>query len=190
MQRLLLASGACVLFVLVLACGSTPVATVPAGPTVAVPADESALVAAAESFIDPYRKAENQLKKSAIRTDRKKALQAALPNLTVKNWIGTLAKTATTSDGKAYITVKLQGAKATAVKTWNNALSDTTAGTLIGQDSPLYKTISDMKNGQLVTFSGTFLTDDKDYLLEPSLTEAGSMTQPEFIFKFTDIAKK
>jgi len=94
----------------------------------------------------------------------------------------------TNSEGKGIISVQLDGAEIR-VETWNNAISDLTNNTLIEHGSLLYKTISELKLGDKVIFSGTFLSGEDDYIAEKSLTEFGSMTSPEFTFRFTDIEK-
>ena len=44
-----------------------------------------------------------------------------------------------------------------------------------------------MSHGDKVNLTGYFFPSDLDYIYEISLTEEGSMNQPEFIFKFKDI---
>ena len=62
--------------------------------------------------------------------------------------------------------------------------------TLIENGSDLYNSISDLSEGDRVVFSGTFIPDDSDFIREGSVTERGSMTDPEFILKFSDVRKK
>lgn len=129
-----------------------------------------------------YDAGSNELQKSLTRRDRKRALSGLLPSLKVNDWMGKLVKMGTTSDGKAYIAVEV--ASNIHLKTWNNALSDISSKTLFDQDTNIYRFISGLREGQSVQFSGSFLPSDKDFLEEASVTEHGSMTSPEFIFRF------
>jgi len=157
--------------------------------SISVPSQQSAFVNAIEPFISQYDAAPNELKKSALRTDRAAQIKAALgENTKVSNWVGILTEMSTTGDGMAAIEVALASSKAV-LKTWNNDVSDTFSGTLIAQDSPLYKALAEFNEGQLIDFSGEFITGDPDFIREASLTERGSMTEPEFIFRFTDIRR-
>jgi len=61
---------------------------------------------------------------------------------------------------------------------------------LISKTSPLYETISKFSKDQAVTFSGVFYAADKDVIKEMSLGEYGSMTRPEFLFKFSYVSAK
>jgi hypothetical protein len=75
------------------------------------------------------------------------------------------------------------------VKTWNNALSDITDNTLIPQTSKTYDTLSELGRGKRIKFSGSFINgDEKNGFRESSLSEQGSMTDPEFIFRFSQVS--
>jgi hypothetical protein len=63
-------------------------------------------------------------------------------------------------------------------------------GTLIPHGSALYDQVAKLAVGTTVIFSGIFGPGDRDYLEEMSMTEEGSMTDPEFLFKFTNISPK
>lgn len=136
-------------------------------------------------FIVLYKKADNELKKSAIRTDRKNKLKNSEISHKITNWIGTLVDLSTNSDGKAYITVRIL--PDIEIKTWNNALSDIADNTLIEQSSELYNKLMNMKKGQRVKFSGMFVLSGDDFFKETSMTESGAMESPEFLFKFSDV---
>jgi hypothetical protein len=96
----------------------------------------------------------------------------------------------TNREGKAMITISLDGAKSITIKTWNNALSDVMDNTLIENGTKVYNSISELSKGDKVVFSGTFISDDRDFIRESSMTERGSMTDPEFILRFSSIKKK
>ncbi|HWO56434.1 MAG TPA: hypothetical protein VNN55_02590 [bacterium] len=155
-----------------------------------IPADQLRFVSAVEAFYDAYEDAPNELKKSALRTNRRGEIANALSgDRTVSSWAGTLRDMGTNSEGKAYVSIQLEGSKIR-VQTWNNALSDITDGTLIDQSSPIFDALSGLSEGDRVTFDGRFMADDRDFIEEQSVTERGSMTSPEFTFRFTRIVRR
>lgn len=158
----------------------------------AMPPDQAALCRAVEAGITQYRAAIsqglNQLKRTNLRTARKRAIQQALGSLKVSGWVGNVASMGTTSDGLAYVAVLIPcGAT---IKTWNNGLSDIGDSTLIRNGSALYNAVADLSDKQAVTFSGRFVAAEEDHVKESSITESGSMTDPEFIFRFAAIAPR
>ena len=153
----------------------------------AEPQEQEEFVETVESFYKPYDAAPNELKKSSLRVKRRSALSKILPNREISEWVGTLKVMKTNSEGKAYITIKLEGSRSIEVKTWNNMLSDISDNTLIPNGSRLYTQIAELEEGATVMFSGRFLSSKEDFLREASLTERGSMTAPEFIMKFSDV---
>lgn len=164
----------------------------PEKPKIVLPQSQLSFIQTVESFYEPYVNAPNELKKSALRTQRKNSIRNILRSLQVSEWIGTLKDMGTNREGKAFIEIKLEGAESIVIKTWNNAFSDVmcNTNTLIENGSSLYNAIADLSEGAKVVFSGTFIPDDRDFILEGSVTERGSMTEPEFIFKFSSIRKK
>jgi hypothetical protein len=154
---------------------------------VEIPSSQSAFLRALAASADEYKAQPNALKASAVRTRRSAAIRDALArSYDVSGWTGTLKSMGTTGDGHAFINVQLPGSDAS-VATFNNAFSDANTATLIPHASPLYKTISEMQPGQPLTFSGSFLPGHPDIILESSLTEAGSMDAPAFIFRFSSV---
>lgn len=158
-------------------------------PTIAMPADQAAFIQTVESYYQQYKDAPNELKGSALRTQRKEALAKQLSSMKINGWGGTLQSLDTNSEGKAAIRIKLDGSDIE-IGTWNNGLSDIGSDTLIANSSPLYNAISELAKGDHVVFSGDFLPEDRDYIAEQSPTENGSMTSPLFVVKFSDVAKK
>jgi len=162
----------------------------PTAPAVPTPADEDkfcqAVGQAAGAYGSMERGGANQLKLSKLRTERGAALRQASDG-NVSAWVGTLQHLSTTGEGKAVLGIKLPcGAE---VKTWNNAFSDITDGTLIPQTSALYEALSNLNKGDRVRFSGELFADRQNGYKESSLTEAGSMRDPEFIMKFASVEK-
>lgn len=51
----------------------------------------------------------------------------------------------------------------------------------------MYSALSELSERTSVTFSGDFIPDAKDHIKEASLTEEGSMTEPEFLIRLRTI---
>jgi hypothetical protein len=173
--------------------GTTAAAVTPPPPRVdplaALPESEKNFCAVAQSYAQQYGDAQgagaNQLKLSKLRSQRKQALLGLKSS--VSGWLGIIDDLTTNGEGKASVSVKLP-CKDVKVKTWNNALSDINDNTLIPQSSKLYDSISDLGEGKAVQFSGTFAQSDNDGLEESSVSEVGSMTDPEFIRRFSQMS--
>jgi hypothetical protein len=61
-------------------------------------------------------------------------------------------------------------------------------GTKIERGTPLFDVISKLAEGQAVTFSGHFISGYKSCLRETSITTGGSVTDPSFVFAFTEVS--
>ena len=155
-----------------------------------MPKDQIEFIKVIDQHVDLYYRAPNELQKSAARSARKTAISSQLGGKrSIYNWVGEIKRLGTTSaspNDKAYLSIKIS--PDIDIKTWNNSFSDTSDNTLIAMDSVMYKKLSKLKRGQLVKFSGRFVSDSKDFIKESSLTNNGSMNSPEFILKFTDIS--
>jgi len=163
-----------------------------------LPSDQTSFISIIEKFSKEYKKAGNDMKKSAVRTKRGQAIgewASGGPNFIgivfCENWVGKISSIGTNNDGKGILEVELKGTNIIKLKTNNNAFSDTLSiPTLIEQSSPMFVKLSDMNKGDLIRFSATFLSSDKnDFISEMSMTEYGSMTDPEFIVQFSKINK-
>lgn len=155
----------------------------------ALPKDESQFISAITSLEAAYSEAPNEFQKSTIRKQRAVEIGGILPTRNVTNWTGEVAEMHTTSDGRGVLSIKLPGELHIEVETVNNGLSDIGEDTLIPQGSPLYNQIAHLAVGDNVLFSGTFQPGDRDYIEEVSITEEGSMTDPDFIFGFANVSK-
>ena len=138
-------------------------------------------------YISAYKQAKNELQKSSIRSKRSVELSNSINSLEIKNWAGTINELSTNTEGKAILSIRIT--PSIEVKTWNNALSDIVANTLVEQNSPLYNQLMELAVGQKVIFSGYFFNSDEDYAEETSLTEEGAMVNPEFLVKFINVIK-
>jgi hypothetical protein len=146
---------------------------------------EQRFITVLNEYSGQFGSAANELQQSALRDKRRDSLAQIVGNREIENWRGRIAELKTNSDGKAILSVSI--APDIEIKTWNNALSDISSGTLIEKWNPVYGSLMNLKVGDTVVFSGTFLFSDNDYVQESSLTIMGSMTQPEFLCKFTSV---
>ncbi len=157
----------------------------PPGP--AIPSDEAKFIAANVAAQSAARSAANEMAKGGVRADRKAAICQALPGLSVRSWVGRIDTLSSNSDGKGVLGISL--GSGVGVKTWNNSLSDIGDNTLIQPGSALFRIVSGMKKGDTVVFSGSFIQSDIDCVKEGSLTLSGSMSEPEFLFRFNSAAR-
>jgi hypothetical protein len=135
-----------------------------------------------KDYAAQYEQAPNELKKSALVKKRLEAI-SKLPGKSnkVDGWYGTVEKMGTTGDGDAYLIIHPMTDDMT-LGTWNNSFSDTGSKTLIKSGSPLYDAIAELEEDDLVVFSGAIGKPK-------NMTENGTMTDPDFLFKFTKVQK-
>lgn len=160
----------------------TETRTAPADPR---PESQQLFEGIIEDYYEQFDNAENEIQESQARRARMQAIAALPIGRVVEGWYGTLENMGTNSEGDAYIAISLN--RRLAIKTWNNAFSDMSDSTLIKSTNPLYEKLGNMKKGQKVIFSGSFLPSDADTFREGSMTIDGAMTDPEFIFRFSDV---
>jgi TPR repeat protein len=148
---------------------------------------ETLLIAAVERARAAYAAAANDMAKGAARPTRAKEICAILKdNLYVINWPGKVEKLSSNSDGFGVLSIQID--KDMSIKTWSNALSDIQDKTLIDPSSAIFQQAVVLKEGQKVTFGGQFIPSKTDCIREGSLTLEGSLTKPEFLFRFSNIA--
>ena len=151
-----------------------------------LPADEQEFIRSVQSGHAAYSVAPNEMAKGGTRAERRAAICRSLSNgVLVSDWVGRIAELESNSDGKGVLEISI--ADSVAVKTYNNSFSDAGSDTLIDPTSPLFKRLSQMQKGNRVTFSGAFFASDIDCVQEASLTLEGSMTEPEFLFRFKTV---
>lgn len=155
----------------------------------ALPEKQRAFLALIEDFKNRFGAATNELQESALEDDRVDAIAKLLGSgLTVEKWSGEIASLETNTEGKAAITVKLSNG--VTLLTWNNMLGDMAYPTMINKGTPVYKSLMNMKVGDKVAVSGSFIVTGERKVLEGSLTIAGTMKSPDFLFQFTDVSKQ
>lgn len=160
-------------------------------PLLTLPEVQQQFVSVIQECEKEYEKAPNELKKSAIRTKRGNQIKEVLGgSRSFKDWVCIVTDMSTTGKGNASFSLKIEGTKIQ-IGNMNNELSDLFDNTLIEQSNPLYDIISELKKGDKVKVSGSFLKSiDNDYIYEISLTENGSMQRPDFVVKFETIEKQ
>jgi hypothetical protein len=165
---------------------------------------------------DDFRQVEQEHRKTNVRVERKEAIAnyfSASGRLRFQEWSGEVADTFPYEDldgtESAYLAVKLTGTDILlktaggskvldamilekAVENNQADLFSPSPNTMISRNDVLYRSLMNIKKGDEVVVSGIFLLKNNgdDYLYEASLTEKGSMTNPEFFVKFTQISKK
>jgi hypothetical protein len=103
-------------------------------------------------------------------------------NLQVQDWVGTVERRTTNNEGRGVLYIRLS--EHVVLKTWNNAFSDLQDRTLVDPNSSVFQAMSRLPEGTHVRFSGRFIRSATDCVREASVTLRGSMTAPEFIFRF------
>jgi TonB family protein len=141
-----------------------------------------------QKFIDVISKsrgefasANNDLKRSFSRHQRKKRLKAIIGNkLSITKWIGEISSMSTAQNGNALLNVKLFGDETIELFNMNK--------NSISIETELFEKLMNLSVGDIINFSGHYLTSKKenDYIREESITEEESMTRPKFSFIFTD----
>lgn len=150
-----------------------------------LPQEETLFIKSVSKFANSFRKAKNELQESALREQRKQEIAILMAKRRITSWVGKISQLKTNTEGKAILAIRIS--PDIEIKTWNNALSDTSSNTLIDKGSPIYSSLFELSTGQQVMFSGSFFTSETDYVKETSMTIQGSMRNPEFLFKFTSI---
>lgn len=132
-----------------------------------------------------YEAGSTDFQKGAARPARKAEICRLMQDKRVAGWTGKIAKISTNGDGKGVVYIEI--APNVRIETYNNSLSDFRFKTLIEPGTELFQSLFSLMPDELVEFSGTFLEAEADCIKESSLSIAGSMTDPEFIFRFSEI---
>lgn len=151
----------------------------------AYPDSQSVFASVVLRHREKFQDARNEVQESVVRDNRSMRLASTIPGRQAVRWVGTVSTLGTNSEGKGILSVEV--ADNVFVKTWNNALSDIGSETLIDKSSAVYREMMNLQPGDQVSFSGEFLSSELDYLEESSLTIEGSMTEPEYLFRFASL---
>ncbi|MEQ1964658.1 hypothetical protein ABLB69_16130 [Xenorhabdus khoisanae] len=150
------------------------------------PAKEQQFIGIVDKAVKSSQEANNDMQIAAIKTDRSSTIcRFFRGNLSANDWTGKVKDLNSNRDGKGVIVISLT--KEITVRTWNNAFSDSGDNTLINQDTTLFEKAVSLEKGQLVKFSGSFISNEKECIREISVTQNGSMKKPEFLFRFSRI---
>jgi hypothetical protein len=152
---------------------------------VSIPANEKEFILSVQQGQAAFRSAPNQMAQGGSRSKRRIAICQSLPQISVSDWVGRIDALSSSSDGKGVLEISLT--PDIRVKTWNNDFSDSASHTLIDPSSSLFGTVSQMRKGDQVVFSGAFFPNDVDCVKETSVSLEGSMTDPEFLFRFLSV---
>jgi hypothetical protein len=153
------------------------------------PQAEVWFVASVDKWRKTYAAGANDMAKGAARPARARDICALMKYrgaYKVAGWIGTVKTLSSNNDGLGVLSVEV--GDDIALKTWNNSVSDASDHTLIDPTSIIFHKASSMKVGQKVVITGTFIPSQTDCFREGSMTLAGSLESPEYIFQFFDIA--
>ena len=146
---------------------------------------ETAFIGAVRQGQNGYAAAGSDFAKGSTRPDRKAAVCGAVTSPSVTGWTGKIVTLTTNGDGNGVVSVEI--APNIELKTWNNSLSDIGSDTLIKANSPVYRQLGSLRVGQTVHFSGRLFSDGTDCFKETSMTLSGSMSEPEYLFRFESI---
>lgn len=134
-----------------------------------------------------YKSGQNAVAQGNERIHRKHNLDS-YKNKKAENWIGTIYQMSTVSDGsKAWLRVQID--LYIILTTSKSERADEGIQSLIPWRTDVYDKLLALKTGDWIMFSGRFFPSKEDGVQEISLTMHGSMTDPEFLFKFIDIKK-
>jgi hypothetical protein len=153
-----------------------------------LPVSETEFINAVSTAQHGSPQAENDMQRGGIKAIRDEGICRVLASIDFRaeDWVGTVTKIDSNSDGKGVMAISLS--RHLTLMTWNNDLSDISDNTLIQPRTELFQTASLLKEGQQVTFSGGFIPDRDNCIKEASLTLRGKLNDPEFIFRFSSVA--
>nr|WP_300048121.1 hypothetical protein [uncultured Nocardioides sp.] len=158
-----------------------PKPTNPYGPQ---PAQQAQFIMIANEARDNFANASNDLKAGAALSGRNDAMCQLLGSGQIAGWTGTVTTLDSNGDGHGIVTIEI--APDTELGTWNNAFSDIMDDTLV-KPGPLLNKLLELEEGENVRFSGTFRGSGGTCVNDSRLTQAGSVEDPSFIFRFADI---
>ncbi|WP_077316160.1 hypothetical protein, partial [Vibrio gazogenes] len=132
-----------------------------------------------------YQEATSEQSKGASREQRKNKLC----DLQGKHygWIGKVTNLTTNSEGKGVLAVKF--GENMHLTTSNNTFSDIGANSLLDPSSDIFQSAFKLSRGDIIRFDGYLFSNKNDCIREFSDTMKGSMTEPNYLFKFIHVEK-
>jgi len=142
-----------------------------------------------QGYIRDYLEAEktgaNEAALSQLRYNRKQSLSSIMNNGQIAGWTGLVKQITTDSDGTGHLSVRLSCGSELGSQV------ELFSKQGIPQGTAVYSALIGLKPDSKIVLSGAFEIlpgeDAIDYIDEKSLTERGSMTNPEFGFAFKSI---
>jgi len=138
-----------------------------------------------------YRAGTNEIQRSlAFNSCNESRTQHAAKG-PIRGWLGTVESISTDQGADVVsfrISTSIDGFDIT-YGTVSNRLSDSRYGSLITQTDPLFGVLANLNVGDTIAFDGEFLGDPGGRIgtWESSMTERGSMEEPEFNIRFTNV---
>jgi hypothetical protein len=149
------------------------------------PTTERAVVELIEDAREDYAAADHDLQRDAALADRDERICALVGDSRVEDWTGQIHEIDSDGDGNGIIGINIE--PDTQVTTRGNAFS--TDDTLI-TPGPLLDRITELEEGQVVTFSGRFIADeDGPCFTNPRLTQRQKIDKPLMVFRFSDVRR-
>ena len=157
----------------------------PDSPFGAQPRDEREVVELIENARQEYDAADHDLQRDAALADRDARICALLGDGRVEDWTGKIHEIDSDGDGQGIIGINIE--PNTQVTTRGNAFSSD--DTLI-TPGPLLDRITELEEGQVITFSGRFIPDEGGpCFTNPRLTQSQSIDKPLMVFRFSDVRR-
>jgi len=171
---------------------STKPTPAPVKPKSTLPPAQTKFVSAVTKAQTAAEDADNDLQRgSALSTRNKTICDVVGRGGRVSNWVGEVSTLDANGEGKGILSIEV--ADDVHIETWNNFVSDTADKTLI-EPGPLFDKVLKLEEGQKVKFSGKFvdelgdLGDSGTCANDSRLTLDGKLTDPAFIFRFSDVS--
>lgn len=156
---------------------------------VAVPdqTQEDSLISIVAMGRQEYENGQNDFQKGAARPRRASRICSLIKDPNISNWSGVVEELSSNSSG--YGVLKIRISPHITIGTTNNSFSDSIGSqkTLIYPSDPVFSQVSNLSVGQKIVFSGIFSMSNDDCIAETSITQSGSMEDPDFEMKFTEV---
>ncbi|HZH43203.1 MAG TPA: hypothetical protein VEY50_03855 [Lysobacter sp.] len=158
---------------------------------IAYPETQRAFHLLNQQCLAAYEAGENEIQKSLAFNNCNEQRATSVQAQGARGWVGKLVDIST-DQGADVVAVTIEASVdgfPIRYSTASNRLSDLAGNSLITPGSTLFNVLAQMREGDLVTFDASFLPDpegERD-LWETSLTERGSMVEPNFLVRFSRI---
>jgi len=161
--------------------------------TSGMPPSERAFVIEAMAARADWLAAPNDLAKAEMPAARATALCQALPGYIATDWTGSIGAIDPDDfpdfSGRKTAHIVIQLTSHVSVATPAAPLLNNPA-TMVEAGSAIYATAATLAHGAMVVFSAKFFPDGENCVKENSITQDGSMTDPQFKIQLTSLAAK